>query len=255
MITLEQLNKAITAESCDWFQAQLNSGELPNLSTRIGSEFVHNLAVRRGRLDLLQWMATKYNIEVLARKCGKEPQTYDPIDFSRPDSWSACVAAEHNQLEILKWLVFDCGNPVNAAQSGSLALQMAAKCGHLDIVQWLVLEYSETIRQMKERNPSLAQDSVEVSATGFLALKLAAAGGHLSTATWLVENCHPTLDLRPKGQHRRLYDDFLTGFLIYKAFIPYLKEVAEMQEALGIDEWCRVVQETRQVPKRVLSRM
>ncbi|GMF13585.1 unnamed protein product [Phytophthora lilii] len=117
-------------------------------------------------------------------------------------------AVEEGQLEVVRYLVEQCGADVNATENGDTALMMAAEYGHIDVVRYLTeqchadvnttTKYGYTAIMQAAANGHLAivrclaESGADVNVTsdhGYTALIQAAGNGFLDTVRYLSGEC------------------------------------------------------------------
>ena len=90
------------------------------------------------------------------------------------------IAAQNGNLELVKWLILESGQPVDATVANNAAVRWAAKNGHLDVVRWLVKESGQ---------------AVDVTDLDNYALRASAQNGHLDVVRWLVKESGQAVDV------------------------------------------------------------
>jgi ankyrin repeat protein len=101
------------------------------------------------------------------------------IDATAHSNFALRWAARHGHLPVLRYLIEDSGQSVDATSENNSAIRLAAANGHLGIIRYLIEDSGQP---------------VDATARDNRALRYAATNGHLSVVRYLVEESGQSVD-------------------------------------------------------------
>jgi hypothetical protein len=126
------------------------------------------------------------------------------------------LAALNGHLHIIRYLIEDSGQLVDATTDNNFALRYAAENGHLHIIRYLIEDSGQ---------------SVDATTNYNYAIRLAACNGHLSVVRYLIEESGQPINITA-------WDNGALKFATendHTDVIQYLETVIPIIEAVGIE--------------------
>ena len=155
-----------------------NDPSLISIKTQEDGETLVMTAVRRGHLELFQWLIIE----------GKAPLT-------EKDNYGCSIllhAAESGQIEVMKWLLDSGRASLDEKDNyGSSALLIAAASGQIEVMKWLLDSGKASL--------------VEKSNYGSSALLIAAANGQIEVMKWLLDSGKASFAEKDNNGHSALH--------------------------------------------------
>jgi ankyrin repeat protein len=90
------------------------------------------------------------------------------------------LAARHGHLSVVRYLIEDSGQSVDATSDNNSAIRLAARHGHLSVVRYLIEESGQLVDATTDDN---------------FAIRLAARYGHLPVVRYLIEESNQPIDV------------------------------------------------------------
>jgi ankyrin repeat protein len=105
------------------------------------------------------------------------------VDAAADDNWALQFAAADGYLSVVRYLIEESGQSIDATAHSNFALRWAAANGHLSVVRYLIEESGQPVDATVRDNR---------------ALRLAAENGHLSVVRYLIEDSGQLVDVTAK---------------------------------------------------------
>jgi hypothetical protein len=106
------------------------------------------------------------------------------VDATARDNRALRYAATNGHLLVIRYLVEESGQSVDTTACNNYALRLAARHGHLSVIRYLIEDSGQSVDATSDNNS---------------AIRLAAANGHLPVVRYLIEDSGQPVDVTAKG--------------------------------------------------------